>query len=125
MNKVFVPYNDENNGGVLTILAPAKLLKIPVANRTTNDDKATPYGIATALVTYPDDSTEEVQALMWGGSIDTGLFEEGQDIVLRTQLEGEYAGNSVVQLPGSTKVDITKFAGLMANAPEKGVEANA
>lgn len=109
MTKLFEPYNDEENGGNLTVLLPATLVKIPQATRTLDNDKATPYGLATALITYPDETTEEVQAIMWGASIDTGLFEEGANIVLRTQVEGEYAGNAVVQLPAAKKVDLTKF----------------
>lgn len=121
MTKLFEPYNDEENGGMLSVLIPATLVKIPAATRTLDNEKATPYGLATCHIEYPDNTTDEVQAIMWGASIETGLFQEGTTIVLRTQLEGEYAGNAVVQLPAAKKVDIGKFNFVVAG---KKVEAS-
>lgn len=101
-----VERNEET--GILEAHIPAKLTNLGISNR--ENVNGTKWGLATALVTYPDDTTEEVQACMWDNS--RPQFTVGQNVILRTQIEGDEKtlGNAVVQLTGATRVDISKFA---------------
>lgn len=94
--------------GILEGFVPAKLIAMP-KQFTLKNSKNTMYGIATVEVTYEDGSTDTANAVMYENSSNTGLFKEGIPVELRVQLEGEYAGNSVVQLPGLKKVDLAKL----------------
>ncbi len=101
--------------GVNELIISAVIASIGATVKHTNNDKATPYRLGTATVTYPDESTGVVGALVWDNSIEANpdSFEVGQRIDLRVQLEGEYAGNAVMALPGMERVDIAKFSAFL------------
>jgi len=103
--------------GILEGFIPAKLVALPEKFNLKNS-KNTMYGIATVEIKYDDNTTDTVNAVIYEKSSETGLFKVGQPVELRVQLEGEYAGNSVVQLPGIKKVDITKLGIKLATATE-------
>lgn len=77
-------------------------------------DKATPYKLGLVKITYPDNTSETVTASIWNASIDAhpDKFTEGSKVGLAVTMEGEYAGNAKIQLPGS-RVNINKFKGLL------------
>lgn len=101
--------------GINELIISAVINSISETTKNTKNEKATPYRLGTATVTYPDESEGIVGALLWEGSLDANpdSFKVGQRIDLRVQLEGEYAGNAVMSLPGMERVDITKFSAFL------------
>lgn len=105
MSTVRIERNDVT--GILEAHIPARLTRLPVMWRS--NVKGTEYGLCEAIVEYPNGSKATVNGVLYKGSLDTDLFHEDMDIILRTQVEGEYVGNSVVQLPGARRVDVSLF----------------
>jgi len=103
--------------GIAEGLIMAKVVSVSANTKLANNDKQTPYRLGTAEVTYPDGTKGTVGALLWEASREANpdSFTAGQEIELRVQLEGEYAGNAIMGLPSLAKVDLTKF-GAVANA---------
>lgn len=101
--------------GINELIISAVIKSISENVRNTNNEKATPYRLGTAEVEYPDETTGIVGALLWDASLEANpdSFKVGQRIDLRVQLEGDYAGNAVMSLPGMEKVDVTKFASFL------------
>lgn len=95
--------------GVAEIIVGAVLVSIGANVRTTKDEKETPYRLCTAKVEYPNGSTGTVGCMLWEGSniANEGSFSIGSEVSLRVQVEGEYAGNAVVQLPAMAKFDLS------------------
>lgn len=111
MTTIMKPYRDADNNNILSILVPATVVKLPTGDNITflENSNNTQYTLATCHVAYPDDTEEQVNAVVWRNSLEKGLFSVGDEVLLRTQLEGDYAGNSVVQLPGARRVDVAKL----------------
>lgn len=101
--------------GIMEAFIPATIHA--VGKPTLTNTNGTNYGLASCDVEYPDGSSERVNAVIWENSYDTGLFNDGDSVLLRTQIEGEYAGNAVVQLPGAVRVDVSKFEFAEATEP--------
>ena len=73
--------------------------------------KQTPYAIVQAKISYPDGTEQIVDSRLYEASAtaNPGRFVQGANIDLRMQMEGEYEGRSVVQLPGAVKTDTSKL----------------
>lgn len=127
MTTIMKPYRDADNNNILTILVPATIVKLPTGDNITflENSNNTQYTLATCHVQYPDDTEEQVNAVVWRNSLEKGLFSVGDEVLLRTQLEGDYAGNSVVQLPGARRVDVAKLGVDIEKFAAKEVAADA
>lgn len=110
--------------GINEILIDGVLTRMPSPDNMRANSNGTKWGLATIHVTYPDGSEDDVNGALYAESIATGLFNEGDKVQLRVQVEGDYAGNAVVQLPAATQVDISKFD-FTVPAAKKEVEATA
>lgn len=117
--EVLKPYRDENNHNILTVLVPATIMKLPKGDSYMTNSNGTEYSLATCHVKYPNGTEEKVQSVIWRSSLEQGIFSEGDEIVLRTQLEGEYAGNSVVEYRESVFIDSTAL-GIKLDEAEEG-----
>lgn len=103
---------NELSGGILEGFIPATLNEVPEKfPLELGNDKKTPYALVGATVTYPDGSSEVVTTRMYEASAKAeGItWSVGMKVELRTQLEGKYAGRSVVQLAGATPINLAKF----------------
>lgn len=109
--------------GIREMLLDGILIDIP--NPTLENVNGTKYSLPKVRVTYPDGSEETVNGAMYENSINTGLFAVGEKVQLRVQIEGDYAGNAVVQLPSATKVDLAKFDFTGVETATEEVEVNA
>lgn len=107
--------------GILEGFIPAIMELLPTEFNQENS-KGTKYAVVTTRVTYPDGTSDNASAIMYEKSAKTGLFTSGGMVELRVQLEGEYAGNAVIQLPSTQRVDLTKF-GIKVDALEPALEA--
>ena len=98
-------------------LLPATI--VGISDNVLKNSKDTPYRFLDAEIKYPDGGTDTVSTIVFENSRlkHEGVFQIGKKIELAIQLEGEYAGRSIAQLPGVTVVDLSKFASLLANAP--------
>ena len=97
----------EGYEGRLELHVPATLKAMPTQWRTNTNDKE--WGIATVEVTYPNGQTKRANAALYKDPLDRIVYEVGMDIILNTQIEGEYAGNATVRLPGAERVDLSLF----------------
>lgn len=105
--EILKPFRDENNGDILSINVPATLVKLPSAEGNwMENSNGKQYAVAISEITYPNGTTKNARSIIYRNQLETGLFNEGDEIMLRTQLEGEYKGNSVVQLAATDVVDI-------------------
>jgi Na+-translocating ferredoxin:NAD+ oxidoreductase RnfG subunit len=86
------------------------------------NSKGTKYAIANVKISYPDNTSDVVSAIIYEKSANTGLFTSGGQVEIRVQLEGDYAGNAVVQLASAKRVDLTKF-GIKVDAMTPALEA--
>ena len=93
--------------GIMEAHIPATI--VALGKPTLTNVNGTKYGLATCKVEYPDGSTDEVNGVIWENSYETDLFQVGNSIILRTQIEGTHQGNAVVQLAGAKRVDVSKF----------------
>ena len=111
----------DDYSGVLMALIPATIVSIPdnpVLTRTKNENgELTLYYAVKARIEYADGTEDVVDSTLWKGSQDVQGYKEGDSVVLRTAIEGEYIGNSVVQLPAKTRVDVSKFDFAEATEP--------
>jgi len=128
-NRIGIPYQDAFNNNAWTINVAGTLLKLPTEldfkQATRKDGTAgNMYGRAQALVTYADGTQDKVSPVIWQGAIERAQLTVGDEVILRTQMEGEYKGASVVALASAPRVNVDKLA-LPANWKEEAVAAMA
>jgi hypothetical protein len=95
--------------GILEAFIPGTLTSIPSAESLKTNSNGKSFGRAEVEIVYPDGTKAPVKPIMYAGSIDTELFKLGDSVIVRTQLEGEYASQGVVELAG-LGADLTKLA---------------
>ncbi len=100
------------NTGLLEVHVPAIVKAIREEQYQLNNNNKTPYQLGNTEITYPDGAKEDVLTRFYSNSISKHpkVFAEGQSISIVIQIEGDYAGRAVAQLPGSS-VDIERLLG--------------
>ena len=73
--------------------------------------KKTVYHTAIVAITYPDGTTDNIQSVFYSAARTAlpEVYTVGANIELAVQLDGEYAGNSVMQAPQRARIDLGKF----------------
>ena len=102
--------------GIMEAYLPAKLNSI--GEKKIENSNGNEYQIANCTVTYPDNSKEIVSSVIWTRSVEAGVFAIGGDVTLRVQIEGDYAGNAVVEL-SNNRVDVSKLSTFMPVKKDK------
>lgn len=92
-------------------ITPAVIKSISPTVRKLNNEKETPWQLATAEITYPDGATQVVGASLFTASMEANpeAFAVGQTVDIAIQLEGEHAGKGKLQLPALEVADVTKL----------------
>lgn len=96
--------------GVLEGFLKGTIVSINDSDVKTNSN-GKQYKKAIVNVEYPDGSTQETQSVFYTKAQEAlpSVYAVGQRIELAVQLEGEYAGNSVMQAPQLARIDLTKL----------------
>ena len=73
--------------------------------------KKTVYHTAIVAITYPDGTTDNIQSVFYTAARTAlpDVYTVGANIELAVQLDGEYAGNSVMQAPQRARIDLGKL----------------
>ena len=73
--------------------------------------KKTVYHTAIVAITYPDGTTDNIQSVFYSAARTAlpEVYTVGANIELAVQLDGEYAGNSVMQAPQRARIDLGKL----------------
>jgi|JFJP01.1.fsa_nt_gi hypothetical protein len=105
--------------GVLEAFLPGTILSINDSDVKSNE-KGTQYKKCMVSMEYPDGTTEETQSIFYVNAQAKlpEVYKVGAKVELAIQIEGNYAGNSVVQAPAIKRIDVAKltsFLGKVAN----------
>ena len=88
------------------------LLSIQQETRNLKNDKATPYRLCTAEITYPDGSKDKITASLWAKSLELhkDKFTVGSlvGVAINVDPNSEYQGNAKLSLP-SNRANVSKL----------------
>ena len=95
--------------GVEEAFLPGTILSINDSDVKRNS-KENAYKKCMVSVTYPDNSVEEFQSIFYVNAQNAlpEVYKVGSSVVVAIQIDGEYAGNSIVQAPELKRVDVAK-----------------
>jgi hypothetical protein len=105
------------NAKIITVAGVDKFNK----KKSDKHPNGTPYRIATAEVTYPNQTKAIIGTSVFSESIRTNpdAFAVGATVQMAVQMDGEYAGFSKLELPTLPKFDVTLLAGLETTVQEE------
>ena len=95
--------------GVTEGFLQGKIVSINESEKQNSNGKG--YHTAIVAITYPDDTTANIQSVFYTAARTAlpDVYAVGANIELAVQLDGEYAGNSVMQAPERARIDLTKL----------------
>lgn len=97
---------------------PATILDMSDRVMHLKNDKKTPYRLGNVAVKYPDGSTEDFTVRFYENHINLypNTFAVGGNIDITIQVEGEYAGMAVSELPNAKRADVDKVLSFLADS---------
>ena len=95
--------------GVTEGFLQGKIVSIDESEK--QNSKKTVYHTAIVAITYPDGTTDNIQSIFYSAARTAlpEVYTVGANIELAIQLDGEYAGNSVMQAPQRARIDLGKL----------------